>query len=345
MPRALPDILRITWPPAAAAPPAATDAALDRAAGILVDGGLVAIPTETVYGLAANALDEQAVAGIYRAKGRPAGNPLIVHVDDTEMARTLAADWPVAAATLADHFWPGPLTLVVPRGRRIPSIVSGGGETVALRCPDHRLARRLIAKAGVPLAAPSANRSEAVSPTTAQHVLAGLGNRIDLILDGGSCAHGIESTVVDCTTSPPRVLRPGPLSPGELSSIVPGIIPAGQDSDGPARSPGQAARHYAPSTPLELTDDPCGRVATLLAGGSRVGWLAIETDDPRVRELATSRDLVIVPMPADPQAYAARLYATLHALDQRPIDRIVVDCPPDLEAWQAIRDRLVRAGC
>jgi len=345
MPRALPDILRITWPPAAAAPPAATDAALDRAAGILVDGGLVAIPTETVYGLAANALDEQAVAGIYRAKGRPAGNPLIVHVDDTEMARTLAADWPVAAATLADHFWPGPLTLVVPRGRRIPSIVSGGGETVGLRCPDHRLARRLIAKAGVPLAAPSANRSEAVSPTTAQHVLAGLGNRIDLILDGGSCARGIESTVVDCTTSPPRVLRPGPLSPGELSSIVPGIILAGQDRDGPARSPGQAARHYAPSTPLELTDDPCGRVATLLAGGSRVGWLAIETDDPRVRELATSRDLVIVPMPADPQAYAARLYATLHALDQRPIDRIVVDCPPDLEAWQAIRDRLVRAGC
>ena len=344
MPRALPDVLRIVWPTATAAPPAATDAALERAAGILVAGGLVAIPTETVYGLAANALDDQAVAAIYRAKGRPAGNPLIVHVADTEMARTLAADWPAAAAALAARFWPGPLTLVVPRGGRIPSIVTGGGETVALRCPDHPLARRLIAKAGVPLAAPSANRSEAVSPTTAQHVLAGLGNRIDLILDGGPCARGIESTVVDCTTSPPRVLRPGPLVAGELVGVVPGITATGQSEAGPVRSPGQAARHYAPRTPLELTDDPCGRVTQLLAGGGRVGWLALDTEDPRVRELAASRDLIIVPMPADPQAYAARLYATLHALDQRPLDRIVVDAPPDLEAWLAIRDRLVRAG-
>lgn len=344
MPRALPDVLRITWPAAAAAPPAATEAALDRAAGILVDGGLVAIPTETVYGLAANALDEQAVAAIYRAKGRPAGNPLIVHVADAEMARTLAAAWPAAADALAARFWPGPLTLVVPRAAAIPAIVTGGGDTVALRCPDHPLARRLIAKAGIPLAAPSANRSEAVSPTTAQHVLTGLGHRIDLILDGGGCVRGIESTVVDCTTSPPRVLRPGPLSVGELAAVVPGITAAAPTDDGPSRSPGRAARHYAPSTPLELTGDPCGRVAALLAGGSRVGWLALDTDDPRVRDLAGSRDLVIVPMPDEPQAYAARLYATLHALDQRPLDRIVVDMPPDLEAWQAIRDRLVRAG-
>lgn len=343
MPRALPDILRISWPAGAAAPPAATDAALDRAAGILADGGLVAIPTETVYGLAANALDELAVAAIYRAKGRPAGNPLIVHVADAAMARTLAAEWPPAAAALADRFWPGPLTLVVPRAARVPTMVTADGPTVALRCPDHPLARRLIARAGLPLAAPSANRSEAVSPTTAQHVLTGLGNRIDLILDGGPCARGIESTVVDCTTSPPRILRPGPLSARDLATVVPGIGP-GEQGAGPARSPGRAARHYAPATPLELAADPCDRVAGLLAGGSRVGWLALSTDDPRVRELAASRELVIVPMPDDPRAYAARLYATLHALDQRPLDRIVVDLPPDLEEWQAVRDRLARAG-
>jgi len=207
-------------------------------------------------------------------------------------------------------------------------------------------ARRLIAESGIPLAAPSANRSEAVSPTTAHHVLESLGNRIDLILDGGPCTKGIESTVIDCTASPPRILRPGPLSRAELEAVVGGAVgwPEPAAAHGPARSPGQQARHYAPKTPLEMAPDASRRVAALVGEARRIGWLTSRTDDPEVRRLAAaSRDLVIVPMPADAEGFAARLYATLHALDQRQLDRIVVDEPPDTEAWRAVRDRLSRA--
>jgi L-threonylcarbamoyladenylate synthase len=349
MARPLPDILRCAWPADAPEPPAATLAALDRAAEVLRRGGLVAIPTETVYGLAADALDEFAVDGIFRAKGRPATNPLIVHVADVPMAKSLAASWPAAADSLTATLWPGPLTVVVPRGSDVPDIVTAGGPTVALRCPEHRLARLLIARSGIPLAAPSANRSERVSPTTAHHVLEGLGNRIDLILDGGPCAQGIESTVVDCTVTPPRVLRPGPIPRQALEAALGGPV-VGPDAAaaapaGPARSPGTHTRHYAPRTRLDLRADAAAHVTTLLGQGRRVGWLATQAADPTVRELATThRDLVIVPMPNDPRAYAAALYATLHALDQRGLDRIVVDEPPDTEAWHAVRDRLTRAA-
>jgi len=356
MVRTLPDVLRCDWPADEAEPPAATAVALDRAADIIRGGGLVAIPTETVYGLAADALDEDAVAGIFRAKGRPASNPLIVHVADEAMARGLAGSWPAAAAAIAARHWPGPVTLVVPRGPRIPAIVTAGGPTVAVRCPDHRLARQLIAVVGRPLAAPSANRSEALSPTTAHHVLAGLGAKVELILDGGPCGRGIESTVVDCTTDPPRILRPGPLSRAALEAAVGGAViwpesqpldsqdPRPCDADGPARSPGQSPRHYAPKIPLETSPNAAARVAELLAAGRRVGWLTTRADEPAVRALAASRELVVVPMPAEPEAFAARLYATLHALDQRPLDRILVDSPPDTEAWRAVRDRLGRAA-
>jgi len=346
MARPLPPILRAVWPAAAAEPPAAAAEAIARAVEVLSRRGLVAIPTETVYGLAADALDEEAVAGIFRAKGRPSTNPVIVHVADIAMARSLAADWPPAAEAIATRFWPGPVTVVVPRGPRIPDIVTAGGPTVALRCPDHPLARRLIAAAGTPLAAPSANRSEAVSPTTALHVLESLGNRIDLILDGGPCAKGIESTVIDCTVSPPRILRPGPLPRAAVEAAVGGLVewPAAEPAAVAARSPGQQARHYAPQTPLEMPDDACARVAALVGEGQRIGWLTWRTDDPDVRRLAASRDLVIVPMPADVEGFAARLYATLHALDQRQLDRIVVDRPPDDEEWRAVRDRLTRAA-
>jgi L-threonylcarbamoyladenylate synthase len=327
-------------------PPAATLQALDRAAAILRRGGLVAIPTETVYGLAADALDAEAVAGIFRAKGRPASNPLIVHVADAAMARSLAAAWPPAAAAIAARLWPGPVTVVVPRGPRIPDNVTAGGPTVALRCPDHRLARRLIELVGVPLAAPSANRSEAVSPTTAQHVLDGLGDRVELILDGGPCGRGIESTVIDCTTDPPRILRPGPLDRGTLEAVVGGPVawPPTEPEPAAARAPGQRPRHYAPRTPLELVADAVGRAAELLEAGQRVGLVTTAGDDPATRALAARRELVVVPMPADPAAYARVLYATLHGLDQRAVDRIVVAAPPDTEAWKAIHDRLRRAA-
>jgi len=347
MRRPLPDIVRAPWPADAAEPPSATSAAIDRAAAIIRRGGLVAIPTETVYGLAADARDEEAVAGIFRAKGRPATNPLIVHVADVAMARSLAREWPDAAATVAARLWPGPVTVVVPRSAAIPDIVTAGGDTVALRCPDHRLARRLIEVADAPLAAPSANRSEAVSPTTAHHVLESLGNRIDLILDGGSCLRGIESTVIDCTTAAVRILRPGPMSRQQLEAVLgsPVLWPdADADTTTTARSPGQQQRHYAPRTPLEIPDDPIERVSTLLAKGERVGWLTSRVDDPRVRSLAGSRDVLVVPMPHDPDGFASLLYATLHALDQRQLDRIVIDPPPVTEEWRAIRDRLGRAA-
>lgn len=171
MPRRLPDILPIEWPENAAAPPLATDQALDRAVTLIRSGGLVAIPTETVYGLATDALDSESVDRLFRAKGRPATNPLIVHVADQAMARSLASAWPAAAEAIATHFWPGPVTVVVPKHRDVPDIVTAGGPTVALRCPAHRLTRRLIERSGYPLAAPSANRSEALSPTRAAHVL------------------------------------------------------------------------------------------------------------------------------------------------------------------------------
>jgi L-threonylcarbamoyladenylate synthase len=344
MARPLPEILRIEWPADQTSPPAATDAALDRAIELLRRGGLVAIPTETVYGLAADALDEEAVDGIFRAKGRPASNPLIVHVADEAMAKSLARHWPPAAATIAAAFWPGPVTIVVPRAACVPDIVTAGGDTVALRCPAHPLARRLIERSGIPLAAPSANRSERLSPTTAHHVLESLGNRIDLIIDGGPCERGIESTVIDCTTSPPRILRPGPLDASALQAVV-GAVAHADHSSGTelARSPGQRERHYCPKTPLELPSDAPSRVAALLSGGQRVGWLVLNPTDA-ARSLAASKDLVAVPMPHDPAAYARHLYATLHALDQRQLDRIVADPPPADDAWRAVRDRLGRAA-
>lgn len=344
MPRPLPEVLRIEWPSGQPTPPASTDAALDRAVTVLRRGGLVAIPTETVYGLAADALDEEAVDGIFRAKGRPASNPLIVHVADEAMARGLAALWPQAASAIVGAFWPGPVTVVVPRAACVPSIVTAGGDTVALRCPAHPLARRLIERAAMPLAAPSANRSERLSPTTAHHVLESLGKRVELILDAGPCDQGIESTVIDCTTSPPRILRPGPLNKAAIEAVL-GAVAWARASPGEvaSRSPGLRERHYCPTTPLEIPSDAPARVAALLDAGQRVGWLVLESTDA-ARSLATSKDLVAVPMPPDPAGYARCLYGTLHALDHRHLDRIIADPVPTCDAWGAVGDRLSRAS-
>jgi len=351
MVRPLPEILPVPWPAGLPAPPTPTDEAVLRAAQLLANGGLVAIPTETVYGLAANALDADAIDRVFAAKRRPAGNPLIVHVADTTMARRLAADWPTAAERITASLWPGPVTVIVPRSQSIPDAVTAGGPTVALRCPEHPLARWLIARLGSPLAAPSANRSTQLSPTTAGHVLDSLGNRVDLILDGGPCGRGIESTVVDCTTNPPRILRPGPIGRAELEAVLgsPVIDAQTENADAerttaPARSPGQLARHYAPKTPLELTSTAAERVRALLQAGKRIAWLTAATADPQVRQLAASQDVVVVPMPADPATFAASLYATLHAVDRRSLDAIVVDTPPDTDAWRAVADRLRRAA-
>jgi L-threonylcarbamoyladenylate synthase len=316
--------------------------ALARAAEVLRNGGLVAFPTETVYGLGANALDGNAVARIFAAKGRPAHNPLIVHVGDAREVRRVVADWPSEADDLARRFWPGPLTLVLPRREEVPDVVTGGGPTVAVRCPSHPVARALLEATGLPLAAPSANRSNQLSPTRAEHVLRDLDGRIDLILDGGPTPGGIESTVLDLTTRPARLLRPGLLSVGELEGAIGPIArsnPPGEEGEA-LRSPGMLPRHYAPRTPLECrAGDARQRVEALQAEGQRVGWVT-----HRAEEVGGGLPGVVVVLPDDPVGYAARLYEVLHDLDRAELDRIVVSQPPEGEEWLGIRDRLWRAS-
>jgi L-threonylcarbamoyladenylate synthase len=311
-----------------------------RAAAVLRAGGLVAFPTETVYGLGANALDPAAVARIFTAKGRPANNPLIVHVAAPAAARQLVAEWPEVADRLVSRFWPGPLTLVLRRGATVSDGVTGGGPTVAVRLPAHPVARALIAATGVPIAAPSANASSRLSPTRAEHVLHDLGGRVELILDGGATAGGLESTVLDGTRTPPRLLRPGLVTPAELEAVIGPITRLGEAPAAVAAlpSPGLLRRHYAPRARLHCTEDD-GRalVDALCRGGARVGWLTFAAAEERP-------GLMAVTMPHEPAAYAARLYDTLHALDAAGVEHIVVALPPDTDAWLAVRDRLRRAA-
>jgi L-threonylcarbamoyladenylate synthase len=320
-------------------PPRPEPDVIAAAAAVLRGGGLVAFPTETVYGLGANALDPAAVHRIFTAKGRPANNPLIVHVAEAADAATLA-EWSPTAQRLAERFWPGPLTLVLPRRGVVPDVVTAGGPTVAVRSPDHPVARSLIRAAGVPLAAPSANRSTQLSPTRAEHVLAGLDGRIDMVLDGGPTAGGLESTVLDLTTTPPRLLRPGLIGPAALEQeIGPVSRLAVLADEQPRPSPGLMVRHYAPRAVLELvTGDGGERVREQVGRARRVGWLtwAPAPDVPAGVE--------VVVMPADPEGYSARLYAVLHDLDGRGVETVVVAEPPDDEAWLAVRDRLRRAS-
>jgi len=316
--------------------------AIAKAAEILRDGGLVAFPTETVYGLGANALDAAAVARVFEAKGRPPTNPLIVHLAAVDQVAQVVADWPEKAARLVERFWPGPLTLVLPKRRELPDIVTAGGPTVAVRVPAHQVAQALLKQAGVPIAAPSANRSTEISPTTAGHVLRGLEGRIDLVLDAGPTSGGIESTVLDVTTAPPRLLRPGLVSRSDLEAIVGPIVQSDDlvtSSAGlPRRSPGQMPRHYAPRVPLELADgDGRTRVEELAAAGRRIGWVTW----PGVAEVP---GVERVELPCEPVAYAAGLYAALHDLDAAGVERIVVAKPPETDAWLAVRDRLRRAA-
>ena len=316
--------------------------AIAQAAERLRQGDLVAFPTETVYGLGANALDTEAVGRIYAAKGRPARNPVIVHVAEVSAVREIVTAWPEAAMRLAEAFWPGPLTLVLPRHPRIPDIVTGGGPTVGVRIPAHPVAQALLRAAGVPVAAPSANRSLQLSPTRAEHVFQSLDGRIPLILDGGATSGGLESTVLDLSGAVPQLLRPGLLRPTEIEAIIGPIRRPGELSapsgDAPLPAPGMLSRHYAPRAPLELTADGTTRLRQLLAQGRRVGWLTFEPTPPPLpglKALSLSRD---------PALYANRLYAALHELDAAGVDAILVDIPPVEEAWMAVRDRLERAA-
>lgn len=264
------------------------------------------MPTETVYGLAANALDPAAVAKTFEAKGRPADNPLIVHLASPEKALGLTTHFSETALTLGKAFWPGPLTLVLPKLPRVPNITTGGLDTVAVRVPAHPVARALIQASGVPLSAPSANPFMGLSPTRAEHVSSSL---VDLVLDGGPCEVGLESTVIDVTGSTPRLLRPGGISKAQIEAMLGRSIEEGHSTE--RRSPGMYPRHYAPRTPI--------RLVSALEGRSGVA------------------------LNEDPIAYGASLYATLHDLDSMGLQEILIERPPDSPEWEAVWDRLRRA--
>jgi L-threonylcarbamoyladenylate synthase len=302
-----------------------------HAAELLRCGKLVAFPTETVYGLGANALDPAAVTRVFEAKGRPSTSPIIVHVSNREMIDRVALSCPEKARILAERFWPGPLTLVVPKRSEVPDIVTAGLPTVGVRMPAHPVALALIEAAQVPVAAPSANRFTEISPTTAEHVQRSLGDRVDYILDGGPCQVGIESTVLSLVNEIPVLLRPGGVSRQQIEEFVGLITSLEQSPQGAHPSPGMHPRHYSPRTALYLVCD--GHMPIQ----GRGAYLQIS-----LRPLASVSEVVM--MPNDVAAYAARLYNVLHTLDARDYDWIAVETPGPGPEWEAILDRLRRAA-
>lgn len=331
--------------------PATPDAIRDAAAA-LRRGELVAFPTETVYGLGANALDAEAVGRVYAAKGRPAWNPLIVHVASVAAARALARHWPPAAQRLAEACWPGPLTLVVPKASTVPDAATAGRDAVGIRIPDHPVALALLHEAGVPVVAPSANRFTQVSPTTAAHVQEALGNRVAHILDGGPCQVGIESTVLDLTQEPPAILRPGMVTAQALSELLgapiaeysaPSLRHDGAVETAPL-APGQADKHYAPRADVWLIDpgQEGEGAAALPRHLTRTGQVtALVRTLPAQRFPEGTR---VERLPDDPAGFARALYAALHAADAAGSAIIVIERPPDTPPWRGVRDRLTRAA-
>ncbi|MGE0591071.1 MAG: L-threonylcarbamoyladenylate synthase [Vicinamibacterales bacterium] len=346
-------------------------APLVLAARCLARGGLVAFPTETVYGLGVNALDRAAVGRLFAAKGRPANDPLIVHAADLARLSAVVGGLPPLAHRLAARFWPGPLTLVLPRHPDLPDEVTAGLDTVAVRVPAHPVARALLERCPVPVAAPSANLFSRPSPTTAAHVLDDLADRIDMVLDAGATDVGVESTVLDLTTDPPRILRPGAVSLEQLREVVPGVarrepVPAGAASADTAwavnvapgtaaasamPSPGMLSRHYAPRTPLTLvTGAPAEGGARLralveasLASGHRVGVLAYDPDLAWCR--ACGVQVAGIGPDTDPAFVARRLYGALRELDAAGLDVLFVrDLAASDGLGPAVRDRLRRAA-
>ena len=312
------------------------------AANILRSGGLVAFPTETVYGLGADATNASAVAKIFAAKGRPATNPLIVHTANIEVARRYANHWPDNAEKLAQAFWPGPISLVVKKADCIAENVSAGRDTVGLRVPNHPMALQMLREFDGAVAAPSANRSNRISPTTAEHVRMELGNQVDLILDGGPCLVGIESTVLDLSGDTPTILRPGGISRLQIEQIIgPVLLFTGAVAiNVAAQSPGQSDVHYSPTTPACRFDGDhrkamMGKVSKLVSCGFIFVETAIEIDRPHSNRIIT--------LPCDPANYARNLYAALRAMDEQHLAEIYIELPPDEAQWAAVRDRIIRA--
>ncbi len=330
--------------------PALFAAAVARASAALRAGEIVALPTETVYGLAANALDPAAVAKIYALKDRPPHNPIILHVASRPLACACASHWPQLADQLGEAFWPGPLTLVVPKAAHIPDIVTAGGPTVGIRWPQHPFMQAVIRACGFPLAAPSANLSNQLSPTAAAHVVRHLGHRLSLIVDGGDANVGIESTVVDVSGISPRILRPGMIDAAAIAKVV--GTPTSfthekktspDNAGAPLRSPGLLAKHYSPRARLHIlqwTDEL--DLQQQLRGAALANdqcWILAHTHVP----LSGAFPQVSI-IPHDPEAYARALYGELHRCDDANAKFIIIEAPPEGHAWEAIKDRLRRAA-
>ena len=317
---------------------AADAASIAGAVATLHRGGLVALPTETVYGLAADALNEQAVARIFAAKGRPADHPLIVHLPAADHMLRWARSLPREALALARAFWPGPLTLIVPRADDVPDIVTGGQDSVGLRVPAHPVALAVLRAFDSGLAAPSANRFGRISPTTAAHVADELGEAVDYILDGGPCEVGLESTIVDLSRAQPEILRPGMLHARQIEAVIGRSVPVRSRGGEAPRASGTLDAHYAPRTPLRAlaTHDLLAAVVTAPA------CVAVIAMQPAPAGLDTNRVLWLT-MPHDADTYARTLYARLREADASAVTCILLETPPDAPEWQAIRDRLGRA--
>jgi L-threonylcarbamoyladenylate synthase len=316
----------------------AADRDIERAVAVLRAGGLVAFPTETVYGLGADASNPAAVRKIFEAKGRPATHPVIVHLADAAELASWARDVPQAAHRLARKFWPGPLTLILSRASGVSDVVTGGQATVALRVPSHPVARELLARFGGGIAAPSANRHGRVSATTADHVRRELGAAVECVLDGGEAKIGIESTIVDLSGSRPALLRPGWITAAQIEDAL--DAPLAAPTANAPRAPGTLAAHYAPRTPLMLMEDDLALelAASLVRQGKRVAVLALSGRRP----LTTGIEWIAAPR--DATGYAHDLYASLHRLDGAAYDAIIVESPPRSPEWAAINDRLARAA-
>jgi L-threonylcarbamoyladenylate synthase len=313
-----------------------SDAQIEQAAAVLRRGGLVAFPTETVYGLGADASNPAALKKIFAAKGRPADHPLIVHVAEASDLRHWAADVPRAAWLLAERFWPGPMTLVLKRAAHVNDLVSGGQDSIGLRVPSHPVARKLLSAFGGGIAAPSANRFGKLSPTTAEHVARELGDAVDLVLDGGPCDVGIESTIIDLTREPPAVLRPGHISAEQVAEVLAAQL--GENSLGRPRVSGSLASHYAPRLPLSLVQPE--QLEAFLKERPGVP-IAVLSRRGRPRDSQATLWQVAPDSPAD---YARQLYAVLRRIDESGCRMIVVEALPETPEWLAVRDRLQRAA-
>jgi L-threonylcarbamoyladenylate synthase len=316
----------------------ASQAEINMAVQALREGEVVAFPTETVYGLGANAQHDSALRRVFELKARPTTHPLIVHLDNPRFLHRWAKSVSAAAEQLAARFWPGPLTLVLPRANNVSDLVTGGQTTVAIRVPSHPMAQQLLTAFGGGIAAPSANRYGHVSPTRAEHVRDEFGDAVRVIMDGGECKLGLESTIVDCSTDVVRLLRPGGVTLAKLRTVVPDIV-VGVAVDSP-RVPGSTQAHYAPVTPLSIvTGGELDQLADKLsAGGQRVAVLAQRLP------LRTHKYVTWVNAGTRPDPFAHDLYAHLRSLDKAGTTRILVQAVPDDEKWDAVRDRLMRAS-